>query len=359
MVNPDGLKLTVYLGERDRIDGRLVADRLLELYGVSAVQTSVLLRGAEGFGLKHHLHTQRLLTLSEDLPLVAVAVDDETRIQSLLPSVQALIGQGLITLERVRIWDGRSFDEGAPVAVPGDVKLTMYCGRQEKVAGVPAYRKVVDALRGNGVAGATVLLGMDGTLRGLRRRARFFDRNVDVPLMIMAVGDRAAIGRALPEIRLLSVDPFITLERVLVCKRDGVMLAEPPPFVGSDEFGLRVWHKLSVYAGEQARHGARPLYLELIHRLQREGASGATAVRGFWGYHGDHTPHGDVLFSLRRRVPVITTVIDTAENSERWFKLVDELTDETGLVTSEMVPASRAFGPGYGRGGTELARRLP
>jgi PII-like signaling protein len=105
-------------------------------------------------------------------------------------------------------------------------------------------------------------------------------------------------------------------------------------------------------------HSGRSLYIELIRRLRLAGASGATAVRRFWGYHGDHAPHCDVLLSLRRRVPVITTVVDTAERSEQWFRIVDELTDETGLVTSEMVPASRAFGPGYVRGGTELARRL-
>jgi PII-like signaling protein len=354
----DCLKLTTYFGERDRTRGGLLADRLLDLYGNEAVQTSVLLRGAEGFGLKHHLHTQRLLTLSEDLPIVVMAVDTRPRIQALLPTVQGLMDQGLITLERARVWDGMSWDDGASSAFPGAVKLTMYCGRQERIAGTPVYAAVVDVLRRQGVAGATVLLGVDGTMRGIRRRARFFSPNADVPLVITAVGDHVAIARALAEIRLMPITPTITLERALVCKRDGILLSEPPSFVGSDESGLRVWHKLSVYAGEQARHGARPLYVELIRRLRRGGAGGATAVRGFWGYHGDHAPHGDVLLSLRRRVPVITTVIDTAERSAGWFKIVDELTDETGLVTSEMVPASRAFGPGYVRGGTELAQRI-
>jgi PII-like signaling protein len=337
----------------------LVADALLDLYDERDIQTSILLRGAEGFGLKHHLHTQRLLTLSEDLPIVAIAVDTQQRILALLPLVQALLGQGLIVLERARFWEIRSEGVEGLEALPSAIKLTVYCGRQQRVAGVPAYVAVVDVLRRHGVAGATVLLGVDGTARGVRRRARFFSPNADVPLMVMAVGDRAAVTRALPEIGLMSLERSITLERVLICKRDGSLLAEPPMFIGTDESGLRVWHKLSVYAGEQARHGSRPLYLELIRRLREEGAGGATAVRGLWGYHGDHAPHGDVLFSLRRRVPVITTVIDTAERSRHWFRIVDDVTDETGLVTSEMVPASRAFGPGYARGGTELASRLP
>jgi len=83
-VNEDCLKLTTYFGERDRRDRELVADALLDLYGREAIETSVLLRGVEGFGIKHHLRTDRLLSLSEDLPLVSVAVDRRERIAALL-----------------------------------------------------------------------------------------------------------------------------------------------------------------------------------------------------------------------------------------------------------------------------------
>ena len=77
-MNDDCLKLTAYFGERDRAEGRFLADAMLDLCGRREIATSVLMRGIEGFGLKHHLRTDRLLTLSEDLPLVAVAVDDAT-----------------------------------------------------------------------------------------------------------------------------------------------------------------------------------------------------------------------------------------------------------------------------------------
>ena len=55
---------------------------------------------------------------------------------------------------------------------------------------------------------------------------------------------------------------------------------------------------------------------------------------------------------------MVTIVIDTPERIRRWFAIVDELTDETGLVTSEMVPAFHATGPGRERGGPHLAQRL-
>jgi PII-like signaling protein len=352
----DCLKLTTYFGERDRSNGAFLADALVDLYERRAFQTSIVMRGIEGFGIKHHLHTARLLTLSEDLPIVSIAVDTRQRIQAALDDVDAITSHGLVTLERARMLTGRIGPVELPEELHEATKLTIYVGRQQRAAGRPAHVAVVEALRQHGVAGATVLLGVDGTAHGVRQRAQFFSRNAEVPSMIIAVGDGAAVGRALPELGTMLHRPLLTLERVRVCKRDGVMLAEPQHLPGSDPTGLGIWQKLMVYAGEQARHDRRPLYVELVQRLRKAGAAGATALRGVWGYHGDHEPHGERFWSLRRHAPVLTVIVDTPERIREWFAIVDELTDEAGLVTSEMVPAFRATGPTVSRGGLTLAR---
>ncbi len=98
-------KLTTYFGERQRSGGAFVADALLELYGRHEIAASILLRGTEGFGLKHHLRTDRSLSLSEDLPLVAVAVDTRPRIEAMLGPALALNPTGLVTLEGARLLD--------------------------------------------------------------------------------------------------------------------------------------------------------------------------------------------------------------------------------------------------------------
>ena len=170
--------------------------------------------------------------------------------------------------------------------------------------------------------------------------------------MIISVGTGTAIATALPELGAVLDRPRLTLERIRVCKRDGHKLADPEPLPDADPAGLGVWQKLMVYAGEEAEHGGHPLYVQLARRLLRAGAAGATALRGVWGYHGDHQPHGDRLLSLRRKVPVLTVVVDTPARIRRWFGIVDELTDETGLVTCEMVPA---FHPRGRRGDLRLS----
>lgn len=356
-MNDDCLKLTTYFGERHRTDDQFVADALLDLYGRNEVEASIMLRGAEGFGLKHRLRTDRSLTLSEDLPLVSIAVDTRPRIEGVLDDVVRLKRHGLITLERARMLTGEVDAVALPQELHEATKLTIYVGRREQVAGAPAFVAICELLYSRGIAGATVLLGVDGTSHGLRERAQFFGRNAAVPMMIIAVGSGEEIAQVLPELGRLLSHPLLTLERVRVCKRDGRLLAEPTPLPSTDERGLAVWQKLMVYASEQARHGRSPLHVALVRRLRESGASGATCLRGVWGFHGDHEPHGDRLLQLRRHVPVVTIIIDTPDRIASSFQIVDEVTRESGLVTSEMVPALASLAEGEReRGGLRLSR---
>ncbi len=341
-MNADCLKLTSYFGERHRYGGTFVADALIELYGQHEIAASILLRGIEGFGLKHHLRTDRYLTLSEDLPLIAVAVDTRPRIETVLSQTLRFNRTGLVTLERARLLTSVT---GA-VRLPGDLheatKLTVYLGRQERVDRVPAFIAVCDLLHRRGIDGATALLGVDGTAHGRRERAAFFSRNAEVPMMVIAVGSGERIGRVLPELGALLHRPLLTLERVRICKRDGQLYATPPALSGTDEHGMALWQKLMVYTSEAVQHHGQPIHRAIIRRLRSAGISGATTQRGIWGFHGDHPPHGDRLLQLGRHVPVVTIVVDTPERISTAFSVIDELTGERGLVTSETIPAMRA-----------------
>jgi PII-like signaling protein len=351
----DCLKLTTYFAERDRAHGRFLADALLDLYARERFLASVALRGVEGFGSRQVLQTERLLTLSEDLPYVTVAVDTRERIQKALPEVADLCDRGLVTLERGRMITTR-FDELALEAQPHEaIKLTVLVGRGERTGGRLAYHAVVDLMHQRGVDGATAFLGVDGTARGMRERARFFGRNSGVPVVVVAIGAAPAIAAVLPALGSLLERPLLLLERVRVCKLAGTRLATPSELPGVDPSGLPLWQKLMVHAPEYARHDGQPLYAALIRRLREAGAPGATALRGAWGYQGEREPHGDGLFSPRRRVPVVVSVIDTPERTGRWFEVVDEVTGESGLVTSELVPAARAASSGRGASALWLA----
>jgi PII-like signaling protein len=293
-------KLTILFGESTG-----VSERLMHECEAHSVRASILLRAAEGFGIKHHLHTERLLTLSEDLPLAVVAIDERAAIVELADRVAPLVPGGLVTVESATPADATIDTES--------VKLTLLASRQDPVG------PLVQRLQRAGMDAVIVLLGLDGTIDGRRRKARFFSRNADVPALVVATGPASAVESLRPG--------FATVERIVVCKRDGERLADPhveaPP---------GWWQRISIHSSED---------LQLVRALRLERASGATALHGVYGYSGSTPPHGDRFFALQRTVPILTVVVDRPENVAQWWPTIDELTERAGLVTSELVPDAR------------------
>ena len=357
-VTEDCLKLTTYFGERQRVNGRFLADAQLDLFEKGQIASSVLLRGVEGFGLKHHLRSDRLLSLSEDLPLVSVAVDTRPRIDAVLDELRTVQHTGLVTLERARMLR----DEIGPVVLPEDAARSDQADdlRRPTESGSIGCRRssrCATCCTGAGWPGATVLLGVDGTAHGERQRARFFARNADVPMMIIAVGAGERIGRVLPELGALLRRPLITLERVRVCKRDGQLVERPHALPATDGHGMAMWQKLMIFTSEGAlqRRATRPPR-DRAASYAGPAPAAPPRIRGVWGFAGSRRPHGDRLFQLGRRVPVLTIVIDSPERIAASFSIIDELTRDHGVVTSEMVPALTAVTGTTRHGGLRLAR---
>ena len=352
MSDAEYLKLTTYFAERLRSGNRFLADALLDLYGESGVATSVVLRGIASFGPHHELRSDQSLSASEDSPIAIAAVDRADKIASLADRAVGMTTRGLVTLERARL-----LVESDALAPPDTVKLSLYVGRQERVSGQPAHQAVCDVLHRHGFAGASVFLGVDGTKNGQRRRARFFSRNVDIPIMIIAIGTGTQATVAIPELEAMLRQPLLTLERVQLCKRDGRFVARPAALPAADDHGRALWQKLMVYTSEATLHEGVPIHRAIVRRLfDSDAASGATVLRGIWGYHGDHKPHGDKMIQLTRQMPVTTIVVDSPERTAASFDIIDDLTDRHGLVTSELVPALVSIDGGERRGGTTLAR---
>jgi PII-like signaling protein len=343
------LKLTAYFEERDRGTERLLADELFDVYEHHRMRSSLLLRGVLGFGSRHELHSDRLLTMSESLPAVSMAIDTTERIERALPDVLTAARGGLITLERAQL----RTDAGVPELPSDTLKLTIYGGRGIRAHGEAGYVVAVQALKAAGASAVSVLLGVDGTLHGERRRARFFARNAGVPLMLVAIGEGSRLAPAWPQLASLIEDPVVSVERVQICKADGMKIADPEAVASKDEAGLPIWQQITVYADEQAHVHRRPLHVELIRALSEAGAPGATALRGVRGFYGNRGPFSDRVLSIRRNAPIQIVVIDHPVGVRRWWPVLDELTAEHGLVTSEVVPASR------GRHSTQLALAQP
>jgi uncharacterized protein len=95
--------LRVFIGENDKHHGRPLYEVIVEEARRQGLAGATVLRGMLGFGAHSHIHTTKILRLSEDLPMVIEIVDRAERIAAFLPLLDGLIAEGMVTLERVRV----------------------------------------------------------------------------------------------------------------------------------------------------------------------------------------------------------------------------------------------------------------
>lgn len=103
--------MRIFIGERDKHEGKPLYEALIELFRARGLPGTTVLRGIAGFGAHARVHTDKILRLSLDLPIVVEVVADEEQIQAVLPELDELIDGGLITLERARVILYRPHDE--------------------------------------------------------------------------------------------------------------------------------------------------------------------------------------------------------------------------------------------------------
>lgn len=102
-IEGEGKLLRVFVGESDKHGHKPLYQAIVEMLRERGLAGATVLRGIEGFGAHSRIHTQRILQLSDDLPVVIECVDAAERIDAILPDLDALVGDGLVTLEQVEV----------------------------------------------------------------------------------------------------------------------------------------------------------------------------------------------------------------------------------------------------------------
>lgn len=96
-------RLTIMVGESDQDHHHPVYTEIVHRAHRAGLAGASVFRGIEGFGKSNHIHTTRLLSLSEDLPVAVVIVDTDERIRAFLPELEELEVEGLVILEPVEV----------------------------------------------------------------------------------------------------------------------------------------------------------------------------------------------------------------------------------------------------------------
>lgn len=103
----------IFVGESDHHQHRPLADALLERLRKAGFAGATVFRGIAGFGAHSVVHTANLLRLSQDLPIVIEVVDTDAKVQELLPILDEMVPEGLVTMEKVRVLRYRTHRPGS------------------------------------------------------------------------------------------------------------------------------------------------------------------------------------------------------------------------------------------------------
>lgn len=99
----EGKLLRIFVGESDKWEGKPLYEAIVQLARKEGLAGATAIKGFEGFGAHSRMHTAKLLRLSEDLPIVIEIVDSEEQIEKILPHLDEMVKEGLVTLEKVQV----------------------------------------------------------------------------------------------------------------------------------------------------------------------------------------------------------------------------------------------------------------
>jgi hypothetical protein len=116
VLSGEQLLVRIFIGEGNKWHHKPLATALVERLRREGFAGATVLRGVAGFGARSVLHSAHLLRLSEDLPLVIEVVESEEHVERLLPLLDEMVGEGLVTLEKVRVIKYAPGDRPAPAS---------------------------------------------------------------------------------------------------------------------------------------------------------------------------------------------------------------------------------------------------
>lgn len=111
-LSEEGTLLRIFVGENDRYKGKPLYEQIVLKARELKLAGATVIRGVMGYGADSHMHTAKVLRLSEDLPVVIEMVDSEQRLNEILPFLDETVKEGLITLEKVRAIKYRHNEKG-------------------------------------------------------------------------------------------------------------------------------------------------------------------------------------------------------------------------------------------------------
>ncbi len=220
-------KVTIYVGQDRQYHGESLYAAILEFLFYRKVSGANVIRGVAGFGADHHLHTDRILVLTENLPMKIEFIETHEKVEELLPKLHEMVGTGLIEIQDTTVVKPSeisakpSIREGTPpLKSQGKAKLMrIFVGENDKWNGKPLHTALIESMRANDVAGVTVYQGILGY--GANRRIRkdtALHLSHDRPIMLSVVDTEERLRAFLPVLDAMVQQGLVVFSDVEIIK---------------------------------------------------------------------------------------------------------------------------------------------
>ena len=220
-------KISIYVGEDQQYHSHSAYAAILDFLFYRGVSGATIIRGIAGFGADHHIHTTRLVELSENLPVKIEFIETAERVEELLPKLQELAGTGLIEVQDTTVIKPAETSKRQPLPesihplkTEGKAKLMrIFFGENDKWHGKPLQEALVEALRANEIAGVTVYRGILGY--GANRRVhkdKGLNLSHDRPIMLAVIDTEAKLAAFTPILDQMLQQGLVVLSDVDVIK---------------------------------------------------------------------------------------------------------------------------------------------
>ncbi len=163
-------KVSIYVGEEHKYHGQSLYSAILDFLFYHGISGASVIRGVAGFGADHHLHTTRIEVLTADLPMKVEFIESAHKVEEVLPKLQELAGTGLIEIQDTMVIKPAEVEKKKapqqplpPLKREGKAKLMrIFIGENDKWRDRPLHKALVESMRANEIAGATVYQGILG-----------------------------------------------------------------------------------------------------------------------------------------------------------------------------------------------------
>jgi len=216
-------KVMITVGEASRHRHEAAHVAVLNYLFYHNVSDAFVTKAEAGFGADHHMQSARFLETSLNVPIKIEFIETTAKVEALLPKLLELVAGGLVSIQDTTIVQGD--DASAPPAMKPEVLagkaklMRVFVGEDDTWRGKKLYDAIVESLRANDMAGATVYRGISGY--GAHRRFHkesLMSMSGDLPVMISVVDDEAKIRGYLPVLEQMVQEGLVVLSDVDVIK---------------------------------------------------------------------------------------------------------------------------------------------